>query len=79
MSLVDRIGPPGSIVVIGTLAEGSEKFFTEYSRRISPTETEGATVVLRQRVERTLYGTVKPSAHPPAEEIRPRAVAISFK
>lgn len=54
--------PPATIVVVGTFAEGYEKFFIEYSGKVRAfLEAQGATVIRRQLVERTLYGKSTPS------------------
>jgi uncharacterized protein (DUF1330 family) len=46
-----------SIVVVGTFADGHEKWFDEYSARVRQfLQSRGATTLRRQRVERTLYG-----------------------
>jgi hypothetical protein len=53
--------PQATIVVVGKFAAGYEKLFVGYSGRIRAfLERQGATVVRRQLVERTLYGNSTP-------------------
>ena len=50
-----------TIVVEGTFREGYEKYFEEYSRTMRAfLAKHGTTVIRRQRVKKTLYGTHRP-------------------
>lgn len=50
-----------TIVVEGTFREGSEKYFEEYSRTVKAfLGRHQATVIRRQLVKKTLYGTHRP-------------------
>jgi uncharacterized protein (DUF1330 family) len=54
--------PKATIVVIGTFRAGYEEIFGDYSSQVRRfLDQKGATVIRRQRIERTLYGERSPS------------------
>ena len=51
-----------TIVVLGTFREGYASVFAEYSQKVRTfLAAQGAVVVRRQRIRRTLYGSARPS------------------